>query len=221
MSCIGVLIETSDKEIKQSNLGIITAACSDDSHDVYALIFDDSGEANKTIFEQYGISKIIEIFSDQEDLNTSPDLKAQALVDTMKQFDIKALIGLNSPVGKDLLSRTAIRLNVPSILDCTSVDFSGHTVTKSHFSGKTVAKLKIESDYFICGIRANSNEAQKKPCNAEIVKYAAKIIDKPGVRVKKIKKASSTSTDLAEAEIIISGGRAMASSENFSILRKC
>ena len=221
MSCIGVLIETSDKEIKQSNFGIITAACSDDSHDVCALVFDDSGESNKTILEQYGIKKIIEISSDQEDLNTSPDLKAQALVDTMKQFDIKTLIGLSSPVGKDLLTRTAIRLNVPSVLDCTGVDFSDHTVTKSHFSGKTVAKLKIESNYFICGIRANSNEAQEKPCSAEIVKYAAKITDKPGVRVKEIKKASSTSMDLAEAGTIISGGRAMAASDNFSILSEC
>jgi electron transfer flavoprotein alpha subunit len=159
MSYIGVLIEASGNEIKQSNLGIITAACSDDSHEVCALIFNDSGENNKEFLEQYGIKKIIEISSDQEDLNTSPDLKAQALVDTMKQFDINTLIGLSSPVGKDLLTRTATRLNVPSVLDCTGVDFSDRTVTKSHFSGKTVAKLKIEGNYFICGIRANSIEA--------------------------------------------------------------
>ena len=96
-----------------------------------------------------------QISSAQVDLNANPDLKAQALVDSMKQFDIKTLVGLSSPAGKDLLSRVATRLNVPSALDCIGLDFTDHTVTKSHFSGKAIARLKLESDYFICGIRAN------------------------------------------------------------------
>jgi electron transfer flavoprotein alpha subunit len=221
MSFIGVLIETSDKEIKQSNFGIITAACSDDSHDVCALIFNDSVEYNKEVLEQYGINKIIEISSGETNLNASPDFKAQALVDTMKKFDITALIGLSSPVGKDLLTRAAGRLNVPSVLDCIGVDFSDHTVTKSHFSGKTIAKLKLNSDYFICGIRPNSIESVVKPCKAEIVSHQPEITDKPGIRVREIKKASSESVDLSEANIIISGGRAMGSAENFSILDEC
>ena len=221
MSLIGVLIETRDKEIKKSNFGIITAACSNESQDVCALIIDDSAEYNKEILEQYGIKKIIEISSEQVDLNTSPDLKAKALIDTMKHFDITALIGLSSPVGKDLLTRTATGLNVPSALDCIGIDFTDRTVMKSHFSGKTIARLKLEGDYFICGIRPNSIEAKKIPCKAEIITYLPQVTDKPGIRVREIKKASSESIDLAEANIIITGGRPMASAENFSILKEC
>ena len=221
MSLIGVLIETRDKEIKKSNFGIITAACSNESQDVCALVFDDSAEYNKEILEQYGIKKIIEISSEQADLNTSPDLKAKALIDTMKHFDITALIGLSSPVGKDLLTRTATGLNVPSALDCIGIDFTDRTVMKSHFSGKTIARLKLEGDYFICGIRPNSIEAVEKPCKAEIVNYTPEVTDTPAVRIREIKKASSESIDLAEANIIITGGRPMASAENFSILKEC
>ncbi|OEU57398.1 MAG: hypothetical protein BA862_07195 [Desulfobulbaceae bacterium S3730MH12] len=221
MSFIGVLIESRDGEIKDSNFGVISAACSGDSNDVYALIFADSAEEQKEILEQYGISKIIEISSSQVDLDASPDLKAQALVDTMKQYDITTLVGLGSPVGKDLLLRTATRLNAPSVIDCIGVDFTDHTVTKSHFSGKTIAKLKIESDYFICGIRPNSYEAVKKPCTAQIVSYTPEVTDKPGVRVREIKTTSSAAVDLTEASIIISGGRAMGDADNFKILNEC
>ncbi len=220
MSFIGVLIESRDGEIKDSNFGVISAACGGDSNDVYALIFADASD-RKEILEQYGISKIIEIFSSKVDLDTSPDLKAQALVDTMRQFDITTLIGLSSPVGKDLLLRTATRLNAPSVLDCTGVDFTDHTVTKSHFSGKTIAKLKIESDYFICGIRPNSYEAVKKPCEAQLVSYMPEVTDKSGVRVREIKTTSSAVVDLTEASIIISGGRAMGDADNFKILNEC
>jgi electron transfer flavoprotein alpha subunit len=221
MSLIGVLIETRDKEIKESNFGIITAACSNDRHDVCALIIDDSAEYDKEILEQYGIKKIIDISSQEADLNTSPDLKAQALVDAMRHFNITALIGLSSPVGKDLLTRTAARLNAPSVLDCIGVDFTDRTVMKSHFSGKAIARLNLGSDYFICGIRPNSIAAEKRPCKAEIITYLPKVVGKPGIRVREIKKVSSESVDLAEANIIITGGRPMASAENFSILKEC
>ncbi len=221
MSFIGVLIETSDKEVKKSNFGIITAACGDDSRDVCALIFDGSAEDNKEALQQYGITKIIEISSGQTDLHSSPALQAQALADTMKKFDITALASLSSPVGKDLLTRTATLLNVPSALDCTGVDFTENTVMKSHFSGKAIARLKLEGDYFICGIRPNSIEAVEKPCEAEIVTYTPEITGTSGIRVREIKKTSSEFIDLTEADIIISGGRAMESAEGFNILSDC
>ncbi len=233
MSLIGVLIETRENEIKKSIPGIITAACSNNEHTACALILNNSTEfhteasgckdasAYKEALEEYGIERIIEISSGNTDLNTNPDLKAQALIDTMKHFDIKALIGLSSPVGKDILTRTASSLNVPSALDCVAVDFTEHVVTKSHFSGKTIARVKLESEYFICGIRPNSIEAVKKPCTAEIVTHQTEVSDKSGIKVKEIKKASSDSVDLTEATIIITGGRPIASADNFSILEEC
>jgi len=221
MSFIGVLVETSDKEVKKSNFGIITAACGDDSRDVCALIFDGSAEDNKEVLQQYGITKIIAISAGSVDLNSSPALKAQALVDIMKEFDITALTGLSSPVGRDLLTRTATLLNVPSALDCTDVDFTDNTVMKSHFSGKAIARLRLEGDYFICGIRPNSIEAVEKSCEAEVVNYTSEITGTPGIRIREIKKTSSEFIDLTEADIIISGGRAMDSTEGFNILNEC
>ena len=96
MSSIGVLIETRNNEIKKGNFGIITAASSHGKDSVHALIFGDSSEYKKEILEKDGIKKIIEISSDKTDFNKSPDLKAQALTDTMKEFDIKANLDTGS-----------------------------------------------------------------------------------------------------------------------------
>ncbi len=221
MSLIGVLIEASDNEIKQSNFGVITAACSGDNAEVCALLFEKSDDGTKEILEKYGIRKIIQISTEQAALNTSPDFKADALVAAMKSFEITTLFGLSSPIGKDLLSRTATRLGVPSVLDCIGADSTKRTVVKSHFSGKTIATLQLEGDYFICGLRPNSVEAQEKPGSAEIISFTTELSGRPGVRVREIKKATSDTVDLIEAEIIISGGRAIGAAENFSILNEC
>lgn len=223
MSRIGVVIEIKDKEIKQSNFGIITAACSDDTNDVCALIFNNRAEYNREVLVKYGVKKLIEISSDQGDLNLLPDLKAQALVETMKHFNISALTGLSSPTGRDLLTRTAARLNAPAALDCIGVDFSDQTVVKSHFSGKNIARLKLAGDFFICGIRPNAIEAEEKTPKYEvkIIKYTPEFSDKTGIKIRKFIKSSSKSVDLTEASTIISGGRAIASEENFEILNEC
>jgi electron transfer flavoprotein alpha subunit len=73
------------------------------------------------------------------------------------------LIGLSSPSGRDLLTRAAAPLNVPSAVDCIGVDIKNQTVLQSHLSGKTIAKIKIDSESFICGIRPNSYEATERP----------------------------------------------------------
>jgi len=223
MSRIGVVIEIKDKEIKQSNLGIITAACSDNTAEVCALIFNNRAEYNRDILVKYGVKKFIEISSDKGDLNLLPDLKAQALVETMKHFNISALTGLSSPTGRDLLIRTAARLNAPAALDCIGVDFSDHSVEKSHFSGKTIARLKLAGDFFICGIRPNAIEAEEKTSKSqvEIIRYTPEISDKTGIKIRKFIESSSKSVDLTEASTIISGGRAIASGENFEILNEC
>jgi hypothetical protein len=76
MSLVGVAIEIRGNEIKQSNLGIITAACNDETTDVCALIFDNSAEYNKEILGKFGVRKIIKISSGQIDVNLRSDLKA-------------------------------------------------------------------------------------------------------------------------------------------------
>lgn len=223
MSHIGVVIEVSDNEIKDSNFGIITAAYSGDTHDVCALIFNNLAEHQKETLEKYGVKTIIEISSDQVDLNMLPDLKAMALVDAMKEYGIKTLIGPSSSTGKDLLTRVAARLRVPSVLDCIGVDFTDHTVMKSHFSGKTIAKIKLASEYFICGIRPNTYEAIERPVKAEaqIVSYSPNPPDKQGIKVRKIIKSTSKAVDLTEASIIMSGGRGIKEAENFKIIDEC
>ncbi|MCP4671017.1 MAG: electron transfer flavoprotein subunit alpha/FixB family protein, partial [Desulfobacula sp.] len=220
MSIVGALIETTDGKIKKSNFGVLTAASDKGNNEVYALICKDADNQFNTL-EQFGVTRIIRISSSKADLMKSPDLMAGAIIRTMEEYGIMSLIGLSSPIGKDLLSRIASQINKPVIQDCIDVDLTKKTVIKSHFSGKTTAEVKIASDYFISGIRPNAIEPVKNPCKAEIVSFDALIDNPAGVRIKEIKQIDSNRLDLTEANIIISGGRPMGSEKNFSTLNEC
>jgi electron transfer flavoprotein alpha subunit len=93
-------------------------------------------------------------------------------------------------------------------------------VQKSQYSGRAIATLKTEGDYHIYGIRPHAIDASPAPGRAENVTFQAEV-RKDGLMVKEIKQGDSGGIDLTEADIIISGGRGMENSENFSVLFEC
>jgi len=221
MSSIGILIETGEEGVKEANFGVVTAARGGSGADIHAFVLDGSAAACKEALESYGVSKVVALGGQGCDLSTSPDLQAAALAEAIGHFRLTALFGLSSAIGRDLLARVAALMDAPLAQDCVGVDLAAQTVTKSHFSGKTVATIKLVGSPIICGLRANVIEAQSAPCEAAIVEYAAAVAESGKLVVKEVKQSQSGAVDLTEANIIITGGRPMGSADNYAILHEC
>jgi len=219
MEKIGILIETKDDRVKKTNFGVITAARGE-GHELYAFSLDGNGEQYRTELENYGVQKVVDISSSQGALAWNPVSWSMAVMGAMEHFDVRTLLGLASPLGKELLPRIAAHLDAPLIMDCIAVNLTEHTAAKSQFSGKTIATMDVSGSFYIYGIRPNSIEAQPAPCEAEVIAYQTGVESK-NLIVKEIKRAASDRIDLTEADVIISGGRGMKNSENFRILFEC
>lgn len=221
MSNIGVLIETGDDGVKEANLGVITAGRGDGGNEIIAFVSGVSAESCKSVLQEYGVQKIVELTAEGGDLTPSPDLWAASLAEAVKHFQIATLLGLSSAVGRDILARLAALMDAPMVQDCIGIDLAAGTVTKSHFSGKTLATIKFNSNPYICGLRPNAIEAQAAPCEAEVISHQAAVQDPGRLVVKEVKQSQSTAMDLTEANVIITGGRPIASGDNYKLLRQC
>jgi electron transfer flavoprotein alpha subunit len=221
MANIGILIESGDDGVKEANFGVITAARGDGSHHICAFILDGSAEAAKSQVQQYGVQKVVELSAAGGEPAAGPDLQASALAAAVEHFEIAALLGLSSSGGRDTLARLAALMDAPLVQDCVGIDLAAKTVTKSHFSGKTLATIKFNANPFICGLRPNAIEAQAAPCEAEVVGFQAPVQDPAKLVIKEVKQSQSTAVDLTEANVIITGGRPIAAAENYKILREC
>ncbi len=219
MKKVAILIETRNGEVKQSNFGVITAACGD-GHELYALVMDGSAEGHKAAIESYGVHHIVEISSGDGPLPWNPVVWSNAVIEAMRQFDIKTLLGLTSSLGKDLLPRIAARLDAPLIMDCTGVNLADQIAEKSQYSGRTSAIIKSHGAYNIYGIRPNAIDPEFRPASAQIIPFTVEA-ESPALTVTEIKEAGDVGVDLTEADVIMSGGRGMENGENFGILREC
>jgi len=218
---VGVLIEIGEDGVKEANFGVITAAR---GAEIYAFVLDANADRCREALQTYGVQKVVAIGTDPpeaDDMSSRPDLQAAALAEAVNHFEITAFLGLSSAVGRDLLARVAALMDVALVQDCVGVDLTAQTVTKSHFSGKTIATVKLTTTPFICGLRANVIEAQITPGDAEVIEYRAAVADTGRLVVKEVKQSQSGAVDLTEANIIITGGRPIASAENYKILREC
>lgn len=213
MSNIGVLIEIDGQEIKAVSYGLMTAARTGGR--VIALIFGEDGARFKTDLERFGAEKIVTMPGE------GPVQQANVLAAAIKEFDLRALMGISSARGRDLLARCACKLGAALALDAIEVDFANATVVKSHFSGKTTALLQLAGDTILIGLRPNAIEPEEFSASAEVVSMTADVGADDGLKVLEVKKSSSGSVDLTEAEIIITGGRPLDSAENFNILYAC
>lgn len=219
MKKIGIFIETQDGEVKKANYGVITAARGKDN-ELYAFVIDGHGAAYREQLQAFGVQKIINIIKDGAPVEWNPEVWSGLIIHAMNHFDIHILLGLTSCRGKDVLPRIAACLDAPLVLDCTGVDLEADTGTKSQFSGKATATIKLSGPYRIFGIRPNAIEAKPDACEAKVISHHA-ASNAGQMVIREIKQGKTKGVDLTEAEIIISGGRAIDGADNFKILHEC
>jgi len=217
----GIVLETDNGEIKESNYGMITAARGTGGSELYGFVIGGDAAACKEAVQKYGVCRVVEIAADAGDLATRPEMQTDALIAAMENYDIRVLVGLSSTRGRDLMARVAAKLNAPLAVDCIGLNLDKQTVTKSHFSGKTIAKLKLSGDILICGVRPNAVEPQEAPCEAESEVFTAQVKDDGRMVIQETKGSAAGQVELTEANIIITGGRPIGSAENFSLLNEC
>ncbi len=221
MATIGILIETEDGSVKDTNFGVLTAARGQGGNTLVALMMDGSADDAKAALGKYGAQQVVQVSADSGDLSASPDLKARALAAAIKQYGLDGLLGLASAQGRDLFARLAAFMDLPLASDCMGVDLEAKTVKKSHFSGKTFATIKMSGSVMLCAIRPNAIEALEAPADAAVEAFAAPVEDPGLVKVVEVKKEASDNVDLTEAAVIVTGGRPIASADNYKILDEC
>jgi electron transfer flavoprotein alpha subunit len=221
MANIGIWIETEDGKVKETNFGVITAARGGGDNTLIALLLDGSAEAAREALAPYGVHRIVPLAAEGPAPDQSPDTRARMLAAAVDKLGLNALLGLATATGRDLFARMAAALKLPLASDCVAVDLSARSVRKSHFSGKTVATIRMKAPVMLCALRPNAVEAQLSPAAPEITPLSVAVPGPGRVRVLEVKQASGGKIDLAEANIIVTGGRPIGSAENFKILEAC
>ncbi len=151
----------------------------------------------------------------------SPEGCAQAIADRAKTGGYDAVIFAASATGKDLAPRVAAKLGVGLAADVTDVALEGGAIvaTRPVYAGKALLKVRIVAKPAILSLRPNVFTPVERP-KAGTAETAPTAVTASRVLVREIKAAEAGALDVAEAQIVISGGRGLKEPANFKVIEE-
>jgi electron transfer flavoprotein alpha subunit len=227
MGNVLVFAEHQDGKLKKTSFELVSKGAelaSKIGGQVEAVLVGNVPESAAQELAPYGAKKVYIL--EHPGLQTYNTLAyVKVLGDLVGQAKPEILLGAASPAGRDFFPRLAARLNTGLSSDTTglTIDSDGKMLaTRPVYSGKAMVDVKIpDSLPQMALIRPNSfgTSGPQAGATCEIAKVAAD----PGevkAPMKELVKGAEGKVDLTEAEIIVSGGRAMKAAENFKILEE-
>ena len=138
--------------------------------------------------------------------------------------DPKTVLIPTSALGRDLAPRVAARKQAALAIDCTEVklDADDLVVSKPMYAGKFSATFRLSKDRLqIATVRSNAYSAAEPQAGAtaDVVPVSLTLTENDKRLIgKEVVSTSSGVKDVTEADVIVSGGRALKSEDKFKII---
>ncbi len=215
--------EQRDGKLRRFSLEVVTAArqvADALGGEVHAVLIG-TGDTAAMAAElgRYGADRVL--------VGESPALAQQYLPEPITRAVVTAAAGGHyyavlfaaSPVGKDLAPRVAAHLDAPLASDATAIAVEGGvlTVTRPVYGGRAFAVVTMSGEPRIVSVRPNTVRAAESP-KAGAVSALELSPDGARAKVREVKATAGAKLDVAEAPIVVSGGRGMKGPENWHIL---
>lgn len=220
MAKILVFTETTGDNVKTVTLEILGKL---NGHEVDVVSISNLSESSITELAKYGAGNIHQLKGNHLEHYT-PEGYSQALKSFIDGKGYDYVFTGSTSIGKDLIPRLAGMFDAGMASEVTNFIFEGDTFagTRPLFAGKCLAKVEISGPkpHFIT-VRPNALGLAESPSAGAGSKSEASVsVDQVRASIKEIIKGASEKLDLTEANIIVSGGRAMKDASNFKILNE-
>lgn len=169
---------------------------------------------------KFGADKIVTL-TNPAFAKYAPEACAQALAERAKQGGHRSIVFAASATGKDLAPRVAAKLGVGVAADITDLatDGAAIVVTRPVYAGKALLKVRVAAQPAVLSLRPNVFTPVERP-KAGAAETVAVNVPAGRVTVREIKAAPAGTLDVAEAQVIISGGRGLKEPANFKVLEE-
>jgi electron transfer flavoprotein alpha subunit len=174
---------------------------------------------------KYGAQKLYHW--DSEDAHGYVTLpQVEALQKLVEDGDVSGILFASTNHTKDVASRLAIRCNGGIITDCSDVEVEGGRIlaTKEVFGGDMITKAKVaEGKLQLFGLNTNAVAAEEGDGGApEVVSLDVSLSEDATrtVVVSVEKQVSGERPDIAEAAIVVAGGRGLGDEEGFRLMEE-
>jgi electron transfer flavoprotein alpha subunit len=181
---------------------------------LHALAFDG------TELGAYGVETVH--LAEHDQLSAyAPGAWAACLEQLIDQIQPTAVVAAGTNRGNEVLGHLAARRDLPFAANCIAMGSDG-TVTRVRWGGSLLEEARIDSDLKILSVAPHMVEATTVNGGAATVEAFEVAVDDDDLVVRVVEHAETPSAgiSLAEAKVVVSGGRGVGSADGFGILEE-
>ena len=207
-----VIAEHDNGSIKGATLNTVTAALQCDA-EVHVLVAGhNAGAAAAAAAQIAGVTKVLHIESDGFGHGLAENIAAQVVA---MSAGYGHLLFPATAAGKNVAPRVADLLDVGQISDATKV-VSADTFERPIYAGNAIATVQSIDSIKVITVRTTGFDAAAATGGSAAVEVLAAVADSGHSSFLGSEIARNDRPELTAAKIIVSGGRAMGSSEKFN-----
>jgi electron transfer flavoprotein alpha subunit len=188
-----------------------------------ALVIGSPGAAASGILSSYGVS-VLHV-ADDERLNTyAPAAWATSMIQLVQKAQPAVVIATGSDRGGEVMAHVAARLKLPLAANCTEViPGDPFLVTRQRWGGSLLEEARLKGPVKLLTVAPHAVTADADPKRTQVdVESSRPSLEEKDFRVRLIPQveADTGKISLAQARVVIGGGRGVGSAEGFQVLEQ-
>ncbi len=190
--------------------------------EVVAIVIGGSVKSIAPALGGFGAHKVL-VAEDPRLAPYASSAYAKIVADAAKSQQADVLFVPATAMGKDLAPRVAVKLDAGFASDCTALTVEAGEIiaTRPIYAGKALTRLKVTTASKVFTLRPNVFVAgESGGAAAPVETLAVDLKDQDLACVVKEMKQTSGKLDVAEADIIVTGGRGLKGPENFGMIEQ-
>lgn len=217
-----VLVENIEGNFKKKSFELVHYAATiaqNMGKETVALVLGTCSEAAMASLGAYGAKKVLHV-ADSQLNNLSARAYTKSILAATQMVAAQVIVAPHDVVGKSVAPQVAARLKAGLATGAVSYPdtSNGFVVKRNVFGGKAFAFVNISTDIKVVTLLANSFQVQKGEGSAIVESIAVTFDAKDfAIQVKETNKVSGA-VPLAEAELVVSGGRGLKGPKNWGVI---
>lgn len=223
MSSIFVYVEHRDGAVKRASLEAIAAVRAMGADTVHGILVGSGVKDLAATLGAHGADRVTVAESESLALFSGTGT-AKVVAEILVGGGATVFIAAATAQGKDVAARVAAKLDAGLASDCIGLELEGEEliVRRPIMAGKVIATAKVAGDSVrMATLRPNIVPAlESDPGRGyEVAEHAVELGDGDlGACTTEVKRSAGKSLDVAEADIIVTGGRGIKGPENWPVI---